>query len=204
MTSWPVETLCDYQSAGGPVVTHVRGTLIASSQQTLREAGHYAHYERLLPEAVREQLLFTIALSWVPVEVALAHYGACEALDLRDHELEAMGQLVAERLAGTFLGTVLRASREAGLDAPWVALRAQPRIWDRLYMGGIVRIYRTGPKDATAEFYGLPLSQLRYFRVAYCSYYRALAGMFVRNAHVKPTRPREALPHAFALTGSWV
>jgi len=198
------EVVCDHQSAGGPRVTQVRGTLLVSSLQTLRDAGHYERYLEQLAEPYREQVLYAIALSWVPVEVAIAHYAACDALSLPDHELDNIGQLVAARLAETFLSSILQASRGAGIDAPWVALRSQARVWDRIYVGGGVKVWRAGPKDAVAEFYGLPLAQFHYFRVAYCSYYRGLANMFVRSAHVKPIRAQKPRPDTLAIMGSWV
>lgn len=201
---WDDEVLCDHRSAGGRAVTHVRGTLLVSSLQVLKEAGRYERYLRELPEQWHEPVLFAIALSWVPVEVAIAHYAACDALALSDRELGTIGELVAGRLAETFLGSILQAARGAGVDAPWIALRAQPRIWDRIYQGGGVKVWRTGPKDAKAEFYGLPLTQFHYFRIAYCGYYRGLANLFVRSAYVKATRAEEPKPDTFAIAASWV
>jgi hypothetical protein len=197
------ETICDHQSEGGPNVTHVRGTLLVASIETLKNAGHYERYLSLLAAPFREVLPFTLAHSWVPLELAMAHYGACDALALSEAELERIGELVATRFAETFLGTLLRATRNAGVDAPWIALRAQGRMWDRLYIGGHVRITRTGPKDALGEFQGLPLSQFPYFRSAYRAYYRGIAHMFVRTAYVQIARRRDAPANTLTLTASW-
>jgi hypothetical protein len=197
------DTICDHQSEGGPNVTHVRGTLLVASMETLKSAGHYERYLSLLAAPVRESLPFTLALSWVPVELAMAHYAACDGLALSEAELEGIGELVATRFADTFLGTLLRATRNAGVDAPWIAMRAQGRMWDRLYMGGRVRITRTGPKDALGEFQGIPLAHYPYFRSAYRAYYGGIARLFVRTAYVKVARSRDGSPSTLTLTASW-
>lgn len=201
---YPVEIVCDHLSAGGPSVTHLRGTILASSLAVLKAAGHHERYLAQLDPSFREQVLFSIAHSWVPIEVGVAHYEACEAMRLDDAQLVQIGELVAARYAETFLATLLRVSRDAGIEGPWSALRSQGRLWDRTYLGGRVRVLRTGPKDGTIEFYGLPLGHLHYFRVAYCAYYRGIANMFVRNAHLKLARASLQEPAAFALAGSWV
>lgn len=202
-SAFPQETICDHQSESGPIVTHVRGSLLASSLETLKQAGHYERYLPALNPAVRETVLYALAHSWVPIDVALEHYRACDALGLGDADFERIGNLVAERMTSTFLSTVLRAARNAGVDGPFIALRAQGRIWDRVYVGGAVRVTRTGPKDATAEFYGLPLTQIPYFRQAYCAYYRGLAEMVVRQAYISLVRPSDGQPTTLALRGSW-
>ena len=197
------ETVCDHRSEAGPYVTHARGTLLASSLETLKQAGHYERYREALPASLHDQVLYVLAHSWVPIELAVAHYEACDALALGAEELDNIGKLVAERLANTFLTTLVRAARDAGIDAPFIALRSQGRIWDRLYMGGGVKILRLGPKDAFGEFYGLPLSQIPYFRQAFCAYYRALAQMFTRRAYVNIVRAVDPQPTTLALRGSW-
>lgn len=199
----PPEEICDFQSKSGPQVTAIRGTVIASSQQILRDAGLFERYAAELRGELRDQVLYTIALSWVPIEVAGAHYAACDALGLDDAQLGKIGELVAARSADTFLGTILRTARKGGLDAPWLAMRALPRLWERIFIGGRVKVLRVGPKDAVLEFHGLPLAQYHYYRVGYCGYFHGLANMFVRNAHVQLVRGH-AGPARFALRGSWV
>lgn len=199
-----LDVVCDHQSAGGPTVTHVRGTVIANSLSTLREAGLYERYLALLPASSHEAVLLSLASSWLPVEVAVAHYEACEQLGLGAAELTEIGERLATRYAGTLIATLLQSSRAAGVDAPWVGLRAQGRIWDRMYVGGGAKIYRLGPKDALGEFYGLPLVRFRYFRAAFCAYYQGLATLVVKRAYVKPMRPLSDRPDTFAIGGSWV
>jgi hypothetical protein len=198
------ETICEHRSAGGPTVTHVRGTLLASSLHILKDAGHYDAYLKRLPDEFHERVLYTLAMSWVPIDVAMAHYSACDALALDDAELNRIGLLVSTRYADSFLGTMLRTSRQAGLEAPWMALRAQTRIWDRVYIGGSIGIYRTGPKDGISEKRGLPLAQIRYFRGTYLGWFQGLGDLFVKKLYLRYVRPRDASPHTLAVAGSWV
>lgn len=199
----PTELVCDHHSAGGPVVTAVRGTMLVSSVSTIRELGLYERYLPCLPESMRERVLFTLAMSWSPIEVALAHYEACDRMGLSDAEITEIGARVSARFANTFLGTLLGAARSAGVDAPLIGLRSQPRSWDRMFVGGGARIERVGPKDVIGTFTGLPLARVRYYRQSFCGYYRGLAKLFGHQAHVKVIGERG---HGDTLTvsGSWV
>jgi hypothetical protein len=201
--TWPTELVCDHHSAGGPVVTAVRGTMLVSSVSTIRELGLYERYLACLPAPMRDQVLFTLAMSWSPVEVALAHYEACDRMGLRDEEISEIGARVSGRFASTFLGTLLGAARTAGMEAPWMGLRAQPRSWDRMFVGGGARIERVGPKDVIGTFTGLPLARIRYYRQSFCGYYRGLAKLFGHQAHVKVLGERGD-SDTLTISGSWV
>jgi hypothetical protein len=198
------ECICDHKSEAGPTVTHVRGTLIASSLQTLKELGHFDRYREQVAREHYEAIAYAIAMSWLPVELAMAHYRACDALALSDVELARIGNSVSKRYADSFFGTMLRTSRKAGIEGPWLALRSQGRIWDRVYQGGEISIYRTGPKDAYSEQRGLPLAEIPYFRHAYLAWFSALGELLVRKLHLRLVRPREPHPHTIAFAGSWV
>ena len=51
---------------------------------------------------------------------------------------------------------------------PWTALGYLDRLWDRVFSGGGgVGVTRLGPKEAKAEFIGLPLLTVPYFRNAF-------------------------------------
>lgn len=198
------ELICDHRSPAGPTVTHIRGTVLASSLAMLKERGHFARYTELLPPAQHDVVLFALASSWVPIDAAVAHYRACDALGLGGEEMDAIGEELSNRYAGSIFGTLLRTSRQAGLEGPWIGLRAQGRIWDRVFVGGAVRSYRTGLKDAYLEQRGLPLAQVPYFRQAYVCWFRAMASLVVRKLHLRIVPPREPHPLTLAIAGSWV
>lgn len=148
-------------------VTVVRSTLLQSSLSTLRKRGHFDNYLRHLDVAHKAVILETLAPEWLPVEVAMAHYQACDALELSVAELQEIGEDVGSRIQGTFISTLVRNARTLGLT-PWVPLGQFNRLRERLMDGGGVAIDKTGPKDAIVDLRQVQLFKCTYFRVAYC------------------------------------
>ncbi|MEY4577828.1 MAG: hypothetical protein RL701_2531 [Pseudomonadota bacterium] len=196
------QLLIDHESAAGPTVLQVRGSLIVSSLQTLRDLGHFSRYEQNLPAALHDDVLYALAASWLPLEVAMAHYGACDAMNLQDSELDSIGQAVSGRIMGTFLGTILRGSRQVGAQAaPLVALRHYDKLWDRLLVGGTCHVRQTGPKDAVIASKGLGMFRYRYFRVAYASLIRGAGLMFAKIFYTRVQRTSDT---SMVVGISWV
>lgn len=148
-------------------ITAVRSTLIQSSLNTLRTRGHFDRYLQVLDPNFREAILGSLAPEWLPVAVAMAHYGACDALQMSQHELHEIGEDVGNRIQGTFIGTLVRRARTVGLT-PWVPLAQFGRLWERLIQGGGAAVTKVGPKDAQVDFHLLTLARFAYFRVAFC------------------------------------
>jgi len=144
-------------------VSAVRSTLIQSSLESLRTRGHYDRYLKLVDPRFRERILGTIAPEWLGMDIALAHYEACDALALGAQELLEIGEAVGERIQGTFIAMVVRRARVLGLT-PWVPLAQLQRLWDRLMSGGGVGLVRTGRNEARAEVCLLPLARFAYVR----------------------------------------
>ena len=148
-------------------VSFVRSTLIQSSLNSLRDRGHFDRYASLVSPLHKESILGTLAPEWLPLDVGLAHYEACEALRLSPHELLEVGEAVGNRIQGTFIGTLVKRARTVGLT-PWVPLGQFDRLWSRLMQGGAVGLTQKGPKDAVVEVRLLPLARFAYFRAAFC------------------------------------
>ena len=187
----PVEHL----SAAGATLVQVRGSLIVSSRRTLHELKLYPRYVVNLPAPLHEPVLYALASSWVPCELALAHYAACDAMELSEQELQSVEEQ-------TFLATLLRGTRLVGADMrPMAALQNYPRLWDRLLQGGSCKVRQTGPKDATIESRGLPMFRYRYFRFAYVGWIRGAGLMF---GHTLYTRVLRSDDTALKIGLSWV
>jgi hypothetical protein len=199
-----VEVVLDYTSPLGPNVTHMRGTLLANSLDSLRAISLYDRYLEMLPPSHREVIPYTIAASWIPIDIALIHYETCDAMGLSEAELEKMGEMMAARVAETFLSTVLRTTRNAGVDSFWTVLKQNNRLLERMYQGGGMAVLKTGPKDLILENTGLPVVTSRYWRRAYVYYMKAIGDMFTKVTYVKLVRPRVAHPHSVAIACSWV
>jgi hypothetical protein len=116
-------------------VTAVRGTVVVSSLASLRMHGRYERYRELLDPAVRDDIIHCVAASWLPLELALAHYHACDQLRLEQARLIEMGEFVGQKIQGTFMATLTRAFRAAGAT-PWSLLGQIDRLWARLMFGG--------------------------------------------------------------------
>jgi hypothetical protein len=148
-----------------PPVARVRSTMVISSLRGLRERGRLDAYRERLPAAFHEPILGAVAGAWLGIDVATAHYRACDALGMTVPEQVAMGGSVGDALNGTFLRTVVRMARGAGVT-PWLVLKQYARLWDRIFDGGDVEIDRLGPKEALIQMHGLSLFSIPYIRVA--------------------------------------
>jgi hypothetical protein len=163
---------------------HVRSTLLASSLNVLRRRGHMAKYEELVPAAHRERLLSCVAGVWLPMEVGVAHYETCAAIGLSTAEVYDIGMDVSVQVQATFLGTLAKMGRAAGVT-PWTGLSQFQRLWDRVLDGGGVAVYRVGPKDARIEIVALPLVDIPYFRVSFRGFIVAGCGIFSTRIYGK-------------------
>jgi hypothetical protein len=148
-------------------VTGVRSTLIQSSLSTLQKRGHFERYLGFLDPRHKATLLESLAPEWLSPEVAMAHYAACDALELGPGELLEIGEAVGERIQGTFIGTIVRRARTVGLT-PWVMVPQFGRLRERLMLGGGLEVTKVGPKDCTVDMRELTLCNYTYFRAAFC------------------------------------
>src|SRR5689334_21669100 len=76
----------------------VRSTLIVSGLQALRERGHYDAWAAAIDPRTRDAILTTIAGVWLPIDLVVDHYRACEALHLSHDEAFAIGSAVGRRI----------------------------------------------------------------------------------------------------------
>jgi hypothetical protein len=161
---------------------HIRSTLITSSLTAIRKRGYMPEYTRLLPPEHKETLLSCIAGVWLPLDVGIAHYGTCDALRLSTDEVYNIGMDVSVQVQATFLGTLSKMARSAGVT-PWTGLAQFYRLWDRVLDGGGVEVRRVGPKDAHVEVVALPLVDIPYFRVAFRGFIVAGCGIFAAKVY---------------------
>lgn len=188
-----------------PVVraTGVRSTLIQSSLATLKTLGYFERYLQLVSPVHRETIIGTIAASWLPIEVGMAHYQACEELQLSDDQLLAIGELVGDRMQGAFMETLTRAARSIGVT-PWLLLKRFDVLWGRLLQGGSLQLTKVGPKDLLIEISGASLPRFSYFRYGFCGVVRAgFKYVGVRMAYVRVAQWDEARD-LFVMRAAWV
>jgi hypothetical protein len=181
--------------------TELRSTLLTTSIRSLRARSLFERYVANLPPERREEIVTSVAGVWLPLELGVAHYNACGALQLPLHEQQAIGKEVGDRVQGTFLGVTLRTVRGAGVT-PWNGLSACGRLYERLFVGGAVQLVKLGPKEARLDFVNNALFGLPYFRFALHGVVATGAELFCAKAYVHDL-PRYESPTSVSLRVSW-
>jgi hypothetical protein len=164
--------------------TKVKSTLIMSSLKTLREAGLFDEYVRQLAPEVKDTILELAAPSWQPIDLALAHYGACDRLGLTPAQVTEMAQRVSMQAQGTFLGIAIAIARGIGVT-PWTVLgRARP-IWERAWVGGGMAGFRLGPQEMRIEVAGWPCARIPYCRHALRGILLGVVSLLSKEAYAR-------------------
>ncbi len=167
-----------------PNATHCRGTLMLASMAKIRQRGHWDRYVAALGPEHLQTIQSSVAGVWLPIEVGIAHYRACDSLDLPTEEILSLGGEVVHDLQRTFIGTVLKTASSGAGIGPLVGMQKFMSVYTRSIKGGGGRLLRIGPKDARVEFVGQPLSAIRYFRIAYRGFIHAGCEFFAKRVVV--------------------
>jgi hypothetical protein len=135
MSLEPVFTPARTRAATHPVDA-VRGFVFSSGRKWFQEHGLMERYVDLLPAAVRDRAFTITALEWLPVDLAMTCYHACDAMDLPASDQRELGRVVRRQQ--------WRAHRDhrclaGGLGvSPWVAPKDLNKVWLRSNRGGAV------------------------------------------------------------------
>jgi hypothetical protein len=184
-----------------PMATHVRSTVIQSSISVIRERDRFGAYAAALPKVHHEVLFSLIAGAWVPMDVALAHYEAASALGFSAQEQYENGKMVVDRIGRTAFGLVGALAKTSGVTM-WTALLNAQRFWDRLMLGGMIVIYKLGPKDARFEGYGAPIARIPYVRNGWRGMIAGASELFCGRAYVHEIK-RLCVGSSFAFRVAW-
>jgi hypothetical protein len=182
-------------------VRELRTTVIVGSLSVLKATGRFNAYEANLPPEARELLIHTVAGAWIPIDLALIHYGACDALGLPPDQIAANGRAVFDKTSGTLLGTTVRMAREVGAT-PWTVLPHLQRFWDRAYKGGALQIVKTGPKEARGDVVQARICDSMYYRHALRGLLNGVLELFCQKAYVALLRERRPAGASYRM--QWV
>jgi hypothetical protein len=163
--------------------THFRSTWLTASLQTVRERGLLERYEAQVDPKMKTAIDEAVPGVWLPMNVAFAHYAACDRLGLRDSELYAIGQAASRKANETSMQFARRVAQGVGVT-PWTILGQLPRFWERTCKGGAVGVARIGPKEARIEIQGFPLAELRYNRITMRGIAAAFVGLLAKTVYV--------------------
>jgi hypothetical protein len=175
------------------VAQRFRSTWLSSSIRSLRERQLFDLYLTYLPSEYREVVVTSVVGVWLPIEVAIAHYRACDALRLPTVEIVSIGREATTYVHGTLLATFVRLAKGAGVT-PWTVLSRIQELWDRIWMGGGVSVVKLGPKEARVEIAGWPCAASPYCRVAVRGVVPAIAELFSTKSYARD------LPHLYGPT----
>jgi hypothetical protein len=166
------------------VATRFRSTWLSSSVRALRERKLFDAYLGHLPAEFRDAILNTVVGVWLPVQVAEAHYDACDKLGLSAQDIMAIGSAVGLYAQGIVFSVAINLAKGAGVT-PWLLLPRLPEVWYRIWIGGGVAIYKVGPKDARLEIGGWTCARTTYCRVAMRGVLQGLTELFCARAYVR-------------------
>jgi hypothetical protein len=182
-----------------PTATKIRSTVLMASIQALEHHGWMDAYKRAVRPDVLESIQTAVVGSWMPMELAAAHYGACDTLGVSVLEQLEIGSDVVRRLQQTLLGTLARVARASGALSPLTVLRRFNQLHARSWVGSAGRVVETGPKDLRLDVVGLPLVHIAYFRTSYRGFLRAGAQLFAEHSFVTEVGVRvNAVSYRFA------
>ena len=182
-------------------VRHARSTIILGSLATVRESGRFSEYEARLSASHRDVLLNLVAGAWVPLDLAFAHYQACDELGFTRDQAVANGRATFDKTSGTLLGTVIRMAKEAGVS-PWTIFPQYQRFWSRAYDGNGVAVYNLGPKEVRVDIVQSRLVESRYYRDALRGLLIGVTELFCTKAYVTE-RPGRLAPMSASFRMQW-
>jgi hypothetical protein len=166
-----------------PDATHLRSTWLSSSFHAVKARGLVGRYLEILPREHHDVMMSTVAGTWVPMEIALAHYRACSALGLSRAGSTEIGLEVTRKVHGTTLSLAVRLARQAGVT-PWTVFAQLHRLWDRVWMGGGIAVYQVGPKEAVLEAIRWRCAEIPYVRQTMPAVVHGVVEMFCKKAYV--------------------
>lgn len=184
------------------MATFFRSTWLTSSLASIRERGHFDAYRTKLDRAHADAVLSAVPGLWLPMDVAVAHYSACDRLDLPNGELVILGEAATRRANATSLAFTARLATNAGVT-PWAVFAQGNRLWAQTCKGGGVGIFKCGPKEARVEIIGFPLARFRYNRVTMRGIVQAAAQLFCTKVYASEIAGACG-PNELVLRVSWV
>jgi hypothetical protein len=183
--------------------THVRSTLLQTSLRMVEQMGNYERWFANVDPLYRAAIIESVAPTWLPIEAGLAHYMACDALDLDDAALDKIGQGVGEKLQTTLMGVAAKMARSSGLS-PEIAAASFGKLWPRLCQGGSFQVTKPGPKDMTIELRSAVMTKSRYFRGTFIGNVRAAIKLLGTRALYIKQLPYDEKSDTFTVQVSYV
>lgn len=186
-----------------PRASAIRSTLLQGSLRALRENHMYERWLVLVDPAQRDAIIEAIAPTWLPIEIGLAHYLACDELGVDEAQLVRIGEAVGARLQSTLLGVGAKLAHASGLSNTVMA-QCFEKLWPRLIVGGSVQLELVGPKDLVIELRAGVLPRSSYFRGTFIGNVKAAAKLVGLTSVYAKQLTYSSAKDRFAVQMSWV
>src|SRR5258706_15920689 len=92
-----------------------RSAHVERGLDALRQRGLYDKWAAAAGGETRDAMATTVAGMWIPVELAMRHYRACEALGLSHDEALAIGSSVGAHIRDSMLLMIRRVANGGGV-----------------------------------------------------------------------------------------
>jgi hypothetical protein len=176
--------------------------VLLASVRALRSRGYADAYFDALDPNWHDAINTLTAATWLPIDLALAHYGACDSLHLSRPTVESIGAEAGLFVNQTVLTLVAKVSRGSGVT-PWFALEQASKLRERTWRGSSMAVWKLGPKEARVEWMQNPLLRYPYFRTAFAAFANAIVGLFAMTTYVRE-EPRKTTETSTSYRVSWV
>ncbi len=197
------ETLLAFPAARErlPVTSAFRSTWIVASLLSIREAGLFDRYDAALEGAFRPTITESLAGTWLPIEVCLAHYRALDSLGLSRNQERDLASRDIQSVKATAFSFVSSLAKESGAT-PWTVFTRLNRVWERSFQGGAIAVHKQAPKDAVLEVAGWSCATIPYVRRTMLQVALSVTELFCRKAYVADM-PTLWSPTSMGIKVSW-
>jgi hypothetical protein len=179
-----------------------RSSWLASSLRALRDRELVERYRVRLPAQFHPMVFESVAGVWLPIEVAIAHYRAIDALELPARAAFDMGREIQTHAQAAVVQVALRGAKLVGIT-PWTIFSHFRKLWDRTWSGGDFAIYKAGPKEAELEIVGWSIAPSPYVRHSMRGVLEGATEMFCTRVHVREVA-RKCVGTSLGYRFSWV
>jgi hypothetical protein len=174
--------------------------VLVASLRGLRSRGYGDAYMSALDPQHRHAIEAVHAATWLPVDVAMAHYAACDSLGLARATIESIGAESGLFVNQTVLTVVSKVSRGSGVT-PWFALAQSNTLRERTWKHSSMAVWKLGPKEARLEWQQQPCARYAYFRTAFAAFAQAILALFAMTVYVREEKTKDG---SLAYRISWV
>ncbi len=157
-------------------LTAVRRVLIQSSLAELKTLGVYERYCAFIDPGLLADMTSLVGPGWVPLDLVLAHYEACDRLGLDDETIRSAGSRTGGNVQRALLTSGVPTDAKGPKEPPWPMIGAFSKMGKRVYEGSSSQYVRIGRKRLLIENVGNPLYGFRYYRVAHAGFIHAVFG----------------------------